>query len=262
MIELLRERPRERPVLQGLEDGRPGERARATRILVAGCRAELERVLRVNLRASRYDVTAARTGREALALAAHRLPDAVILDLSLPDIGGTEVIAKLRRWYQPPIIALAGPTSPADRIGALDAGADHYLTKPLAVDELMARLRAALRRDRGTVMYAEPQVIIGRWHVDLIARRITRADAAAPQDAAESLRLTPTEWAILEQLLQHPGQLVDGAQLLASVWGPGFEHRTNYLRFHMTRLRRKLEGDPVHPRHLLTEHGMGYRYRP
>ena len=97
MIELLRERPRERPVLQGLEDGRPGERARATRILVAGCRAELERVLRVNLRASRYDVTAARTGREALALAAHRLPDAVILDLSLPDIGGTEVIAKLRR---------------------------------------------------------------------------------------------------------------------------------------------------------------------
>jgi two-component system, OmpR family, KDP operon response regulator KdpE len=259
MIELLRERPCERLVLQGLEDG---ERARTTRILVAGGQAQLQRVLWVNLRASRYDVTAARTGREALALAVHRLPEAVILDLSLPDIGGTEVIAKLRRWYRPPIIALSGQASPADRIGALDAGADHCLTKPLAMDELMARLRAALRRDRGTVIHGEPQVIIGRWHVDLIARRITRADAAAPQDAAELLRLTPTEWAILEQLLQHPGRLVDGTQLLTSVWGPGFEHRGNYLRFHMTRLRRKLEDDPVHPRYLLTEHGMGYRYQP
>jgi two-component system KDP operon response regulator KdpE len=221
MIELLHERPRERLVLQGLEDGGQGERARVTRILVAGCQAELQRVLRINLSATGCDVTAARTGREALALAAHRLPEAVILDLSLPDIGGPEVIAKLRRWYQAPIIALSSQTSPAERIGALDAGADHYLTKPFAMDELMARLRAALRRDRGSVIHGEPQMIIGRWQVDLIARRVTRADTAAPPDAAEFLRLTPTEWAILEQLLQRPGQLVDGTQLLTSVWGPG-----------------------------------------
>ncbi len=126
----------------------------------------------------------------------------------------------------------------------------------------MARLRAALRRARGNVIHGEPQVIIGRWHVDLTARRITSADAAAPQDAAQLPRLTPTEWAILGQLLQHRGQLVDARQLLTSVWGPGFEHRTNYLRFHLTRLRRKLEDDPVHPCYLLTEHGMGYRYQP
>ena len=237
-----------------------------TRVLVAGCQAELQRILRLNLRAGQYDVTAARTGREALALAAHRMPEAVILDLSLPEVVGTEVIAQLRRWYQPPIIALSGRTSPGDRIGALDAGADHYLIKPFSMDELMARLRAALRRDRGTVIHRQSQVIIGRWHIDLIAHRIGHADAAAPSAAppetAERLRLTPTEWAILEQLLQHPGQLVDGAQLMTSIWGPGFAHRTNYLRFHMTRLRRKLEDNPTYPRHLLTEHGMGYRYQP
>ena len=262
MIELLQERPGERPALQGPEDGRQDARTRMTGVLVAGDQAELQRALRVKLRAARYEVTAARTGREALALAAHRLPDAVILDLGLPGIGGTEVIANLRRWYQPPIIALSGRTSPGDKIGALDAGADHYLTMPFAMDELMARLRAALRRDRGNVVHGQPQVIIGRWQVDLIAHRVTHADGRTPQDAAERLRLTPTEWAILEQLLQHPGQLVDQTHLMTSVWGPGFEHCTNYLRFHMTRLRRKLEDNPAHPRYLLTEHGMGYRYQP
>ena len=270
MIELLQERPGECLPLQGPEGGRLGERTRRTRVLVAGCQAELQRLLRPNLQAGRYDVTAARTGREALALAARRMPEAVILDLSLPEVVGTDVIGQLRRWYQPPIIALSGRTSPDDRIGALDAGADHYLTKPFSMDELMARLRAALRRDRGAVIHSQSQVIIGRWHIDLMARRITQARAAAPATAppaappetAERIRLTPTEWAILEQLLQHPGQLVDGAQLMTSIWGPGFAHRTNYLRFHMTRLRRKLEDNPAYPRHLLTEHGMGYRYRP
>jgi two-component system KDP operon response regulator KdpE len=233
-----------------------------TRVLVAGEHAERQRALRSRLRVARYDVTTARTGRDALTLTAHRLPDAVILDLSLPDIGGTEVIAKLRRWYQPPIIALSDQASPGDKIGALDAGADHYLTTPFTMDELMARLRAALRRDKGNVIHGQPNVIIGRWQVDLTAHRVTHAVTAAPTDAAERLQLTPTEWAILEQLLQHPGQLVDGARLLTSVWGPGFADCTNYLRFHMTRLRRKLEDNPAHPRYLLTEHGMGYRYQP
>jgi two-component system KDP operon response regulator KdpE len=234
------------------------------RILVVEDQAELQRALRINLRARLYDVMAARTGREALALAVGQLPDAVILDLGLPDIGGTEVIIELRRWYRPPIIVLSGRTSPGDKIGALDAGADDYVTKPFAMGELLARLRAALRRDEGNVVDGQSlQVVIGRWQVDLAAHRVTRADAAAaPSDSVETLRLTPTEWAILELLLRRPGQLVGAAQLLTSVWGPGFQQRTNYLRFHMVQLRRKLEDNPAHPRHLLTEHGMGYRYQP
>jgi two-component system, OmpR family, KDP operon response regulator KdpE len=241
------------------------DRARMTRILVVEDHAELQRALRINLRARLYEVTAARTGREALALAASRPPDAVILDLGLPDIGGTEVIVELRRWYLPPIIVLSGRTSSCDKIGALDAGADDYLTKPFAMGELLARLRAALRRDEGNVAHDQqpPRVIIGHWQVDLAAHRVTRADAGvAPQACAETLRLTPTEWAILKLLVQRPGRLVSSAQLLTGVWGPGFRQRTNYLRFHMARLRHKLEDDPAHPRHLLTEPGMGYRYQP
>jgi two-component system, OmpR family, KDP operon response regulator KdpE len=226
--------------------------------------AELQRALRINLRARLYDVIAARTGREALALAASRPPDAVILDLGLPDIGGTELIVELRRWYQPPIIVLSGRASPGDKIGALDAGADDYVTKPFAMGELLARLRAALRRDEGSVIQGQPpEAVIGRWRIDLASHRITRANAAAaPPGSAQTLRLTPTEWAILTLLLRRPGQLVGSAQLLAGVWGPGFQQHTNYLRFHMARLRRKLEDDPARPRCLLTEPGMGYRYQP
>jgi two-component system KDP operon response regulator KdpE len=260
----LRERQGERQPLPEHDGGPacPGH-ARMTRILVAGDQAELQRALRVSLRAGLYDVMAACTGREALALAASRLPDAVILDLGLPDMGGTEVIVELRRWYQPPIIVLSGRTSPCDKIGALDSGADHYVTKPFAMDELLARLRAALRRDQGNVVHGRPRVVIGRWQVDLASHRVARADAAAaPPGPAETLRLTPTEWAILELLLRRPGQLVGTAQLLASVWGPGSEQRTSYLRFHIAQLRRKLEDNPAHPRHLLTEHGMGYRCQP
>jgi two-component system, OmpR family, KDP operon response regulator KdpE len=175
------------------------ERARAAKILVAEDQAELQRALQINLRVRLYDVMAAGTGREALALAVSRLPDAVILDLGLPDIDGTEVIVELRRWYRPPIIVLSGRTSPGDKIGALDAGADDYVTKPFAMGELLARLRAALRRDEGKVAHDEPhRVIIGGWQVDLSSYRITRA---GPADPAETLRLTPTEWAILELLL-------------------------------------------------------------
>jgi len=242
---------------------RPGG-ARTTKILVVEDQAELQRTLRINLRARRYAVMAAFSGEEALALAASQRPDAVILDLGLPDIDGTEVIVELRRWYRPPIIVLSGRTSPGDKIGALDAGADDYVTKPFAMGELLARLRAALRRDEGHVAHDQPaQVVIGRWQVDLNSRQVTCADAAAePPASAEMLRLTPTEWAILELLVRRPGQLVSSAQLLTSVWGPGFRQRTNYLRFHMVQLRRKLEDNPARPRHLLTEPGMGYRYQP
>jgi two-component system, OmpR family, KDP operon response regulator KdpE len=255
----------ERQPLQNHGDGPAPDRVRRTRILVVEDHVELQRALRINLRARLYDVIAARTGQEALALAASRPPDAVILDLGLPDIVGTEVIVELRRWYLPPIIVLSGRTSPGDKIGALDAGADDYVTKPFAMGELLARLRAALRRDEGSVTHAQPphQAVIGRWQIDLASHRVTRADAAAaPPDSAATVRLTPTEWALLTMLLQRPGQLVGSAQLLTGVWGPGFQQRTNYLRFHMARLRRKLEDNPARPRHLLTEPGMGYRYQP
>jgi len=226
----------------------------------------MQRALHINLRARQYEVLVARTGREALALAVARPPDAIILDLGLPDIDGTEVIVELRNWYRSPIIVLSGRTSPGDKIGALDAGADDYVTKPFAMAELLARLRAALRRDEGIDIDGHSrQAIIGRWQVDLTSHQVTSAVPAAgpaPDSPAQALRLTPTEWRILELLLQRPGQLVSSAQLLTGVWGPGFDRRTNYLRFHMARLRRKLEDNPARPRHLLTEPGMGYRYQP
>ena len=282
-------------------------------VLIVEDQPELLRALRINLRARQYDVLTARTGREALAVAASHPPDAVILDLGLPDIDGTEVIVELRRWSKAPIIVLSGRSSPGDKIGALDVGADDYVTKPFAMAELLARLRAALRRDDGSADPGRPrQARIGRWLVNLTGHQVTRvavdpaaaelvtdpapaagpgpsphpgsvggggpaaagaaaAGAAAAGPAAagasaagaeETLRLTPTEWRILEILLQRPGQLVGSAQLLTGVWGPGFAQRTNYLRFHMARLRRKLEDNPARPRHLLTEPGMGYRYQP
>jgi two-component system, OmpR family, KDP operon response regulator KdpE len=229
------------------------------KVLVVEDQAELQQHLRSNLRARLYDVLDARNGREALALAASGLPNAVILDLGLPDTRGNDVLVELRRWYRPPIIVLSSQTSPGDKVSALDAGADDYVTKPFAMGELLARLRATLRRHEGNVIHPpQPaqQVVIGRWQVDLASYQVTQVDSA------ESLRLTPTEWAMLELLLQRPGQLVDPAELLNAVWGPGFQRHTNYLRFHMVQLRRKLESDPARPRHLLTEHGMGYRYQP
>jgi two-component system, OmpR family, KDP operon response regulator KdpE len=252
--------------------------AGAARILLVEDQPELLRALRINLRARQYDVLAARSGREALALATSHPPDAIILDLGLPDIDGTEVIVELRRWCRAPIIVLSGRTSPGDKIGALDVGADDYVTKPFAMAELLARLRAALRRDEGELGHDQPrQARIGRWLVDLGAHQVTRADGGlegggggqgsgdgggAGEGGSGTLRLTPTEWRILEILLLRPGQLVGAAQILTGVWGPGFQQRTNYLRFHMARLRRKLEDDPARPRHLLTEPGMGYRYQP
>jgi len=278
--------------------GRPGEPGPATRprstaqpgradagglrILLVEDEPSLLRALLINLRARQYQVVTAGAGREALAAAARRPPDAVILDLGLPDIDGTEVIAELRRWSKAPIIVLSGRASPGDKIGALDAGADDYVTKPFSMAELLARLRAVLRRDE-----AQPPgptvAVIGRYAVDLVAHTVTRrpaqgalaartgsdADVAPAGEAGEdvtpggeTVRLTPTEWQILESLVRRPGQLVSSRQMLTEIWGPGYEHRTNYLRFHMARLRRKLEDNPARPRHLLTEPGMGYRYQP
>jgi len=242
-------------------DPRPGPGGAG--ILIVEDEPELVRALRINLRARQYNVLTAGTGREALAVAASHPPDAIILDLGLPDIDGTEVIIALRQWYRAPIIVLSGRTSPGDKIGALDVGADDYVTKPFAMAELLARLRAALRRDDGegggTDQGRVRQATIGGWLVDLTAHQVTRAGAG---DAKDTLRLTPTEWRILEILLRRPGQLIGSAQLLTAVWGPGFQQRTNYLRFHMARLRRKLEENPARPRHLLTEPGMGYRFQP
>ena len=193
-------------------------RPAATRILIVEDEAELVRALRINLRARQYEVMAAGTGREALSLAASESPDAIILDLGLPDIDGTEVIVELRRWYHAPIIVLSGRTSPGDKIGALDVGADDYVTKPFAMAELLARLRAVLRRDDGEGGPGRVrQATIGQWQVDLAAHQVRRATAGEE----ETLRLTPTEWGILEVLLRRPGQLVGSAQLLTAVWGPG-----------------------------------------
>ena len=244
----------------------------ANAVLIVEDQPELLRALRINLRARQYDVLTARTGREALALAASQPPDAVILDLGLPDIDGTEVIVELRRWSKAPIIVLSGRTSPGDKIGALDVGADDYVTKPFAMAELLARLRAVLRREEnegGSGSGRPRRAVIGQWLVDLTAHQVRRAGpgddaggAGQGGGAEDTLRLTPTEWRILEILLRRPGQLVASAQILTAVWGPGFGQRTNYLRFHMARLRRKLEDNPARPRHLLTEPGMGYRYQP
>src|SRR5690242_906428 len=253
------------PAQPGPPRERPGDADRlhpadVTRILVVDDQPELARALAINLRARQYEVLAAHSGREALALAVSHLPDAVILDLGLPDIDGTEVIAALREWYHAPIIVLSGRTSPGDKIGALDVGADDYVTKPFAMAELLARLRAALRRDEGGTTSGSRPVTIGRWEVDLAAHQVRRAGSGA--GAPETLRLTPTEWRILEMLLRRPGQLVSSAQILTDIWGPGSQQRSNYLRFHMARLRRKLEDYPARPRHLLTQPGMGYRYQP
>jgi two-component system KDP operon response regulator KdpE len=191
-------------------------------------------------------------GRPALEQATQRKPDVVILDLGLPDIDGMELIRELRLVTSAPVIVLSGRTGPGDKIGALDAGADDYVTKPFSMEELLARLRAALRRD-GPVAPERP-VAIGHSTVDLAAHLATRD--------GQQIRLTPTEWRLLEILIRHPGQLVGGRRMLTEVWGPAYQQSTHYLRFHMAGLRRKLEDDPARPRHLLTEPGMGYRFSP
>ncbi len=231
-------------------------RSESGRVLIVEDEPALLRALRINLRARGYEVATSSAGRDALAEAARRPPDAVLLDLGLPDMDGNEVVRQLRTWTSVPVIVLSGRAGSGDKIGALDAGADDYVTKPFSMEELVARLRALLRRDAHP---SSRQVFsIGHCTVDLAARTVVRRGTEEP----EPVHLTRTEWRMLEVLLRSPGQLVLSGRLLAELWGPGTENSTHYLRFHMARLRRKLEDDPPRPRHLLTEPGMGYRYQP
>jgi two-component system, OmpR family, KDP operon response regulator KdpE len=234
--------------------------AAAARVLIVEDEPALLRALRINLRARGYDVATAAGGAEGLAAARRHPPDVVLLDLGLPDIDGGEVIREFRGWSRAPVIVLSGRAGSGDKIGALDAGADDYVTKPFDMEELLARLRAALRR--GDPVPADTTFSIGAHEIDTAAHTIVSTRASTDGSERGELHLTPTEWRLLEILLSAPGQLVSSQRLLTDVWGPGFERSTHYLRFHMAGLRRKLEDDPHRPRHLLTEPGMGYRYQP
>jgi two-component system, OmpR family, KDP operon response regulator KdpE len=221
------------------------------RILVVEDDPTLARALGLNLRARGYDVDVTVTGAQALTSATDHHPDVVVLDLGLPDMDGTDVIAGLRGWSSVPIVVLSARQSSHDKVDALDAGADDYVTKPFAMDELLARLRAAMRRgqadDEVDAVIATPA-----FTVDLAAKRVMCEGMV--------VRLTPTEWALLEILVRHPGQLVSQRELLRRVWGPAYEGETQYLRVYLGQLRRKLEPDPSRPVYLQTEPGMGYRF--
>ena len=222
------------------------------KVLVVDDEPQILRALRINLRARGYDVEVAADGAEALHVAAAQQPELVVLDLGLPDLDGLDVIHGLRGWTAVPIIVLSGRSGSSDKVAALDAGADDYVTKPFGVDELLARIRAVTRRSAGQASGAAT-VTIGQWQIQIADRVVSRTEGT------EQVRLTPTEWKLLEILVQNPGKLVSQRQLLQEVWGPQYGSETNYLRQYMAQLRRKLEDDPSHPRHLLTEPGMGYR---
>jgi two-component system KDP operon response regulator KdpE len=230
------------------------------RVLVVDDEPQILRALRINLRARQYEVSTAATGPEALDVAAKHPPDLVLLDLGLPGLDGLDVIKGLRGWTTVPIIVLSGRADSTDKVEALDAGADDYVTKPFGMEELLARMRATARRVRG--QESLPQVRLGRLTVDLAAKRVSAAAADDGGDGTGDIRLTPTEWHLLEVLLRNPGKLLTRRQLLTEVWGPGYADATGNLRLYMTQLRRKLEPDPPRPRWLITEPGMGYRYQP
>jgi two-component system, OmpR family, KDP operon response regulator KdpE len=224
-----------------------------SRVLIVEDDPQLLRALRINLTARRYEVHTAPDGTTALTLASRYPPDLVILDLGLPDLDGITVIEGLRGWYTGPIIVLSARHTESAKVDALDAGADDYVTKPFGMDELLARLRAALRRSAGGDETA-PVVTTEAFTVNLAAKRITIGD--------KEIRLTPTEWQLLEMLVRHPDKLISHKQLLGAVWGPSYETETNYLRVHIANLRRKLEPTPGQPRYLITEPGIGYRFTP
>ncbi|WP_156399579.1 response regulator [Rhodococcus sp. Leaf278] len=220
------------------------------RVLVVDDEPQIVRALRINLNVRGFEVVSAATGGEALRVAANFHPDIVILDLGLPDIDGIDVIAGLRGWTEVPILVLSARTDSADTVEALDAGADDFVTKPFGMDELLARLRAALRR--GPQAVADPLVETEDFTVDLAAKTVVRA--------GENVHLTRTEWGVLELLVRNEGKLVSQKDILRTVWGPGHERETHYLRIYLGQLRQKLERDPAAPVHLITETGMGYRF--
>jgi two-component system KDP operon response regulator KdpE len=233
------------------------------RVLVVEDEPQLLRAMRITLHARGYEVSTAATGQRALAEAAAAPPDIVVLDLGLPDLDGVEVINGLRGWSSVPIIVLSGRTSGGDKVAALDAGADDYVTKPFGVDELLARIRAVARRtsqaDGGSTA-----IDIGDYRVDLAGKRISRRASQSTPDSpgGPDPHLTRTEWRLLEALVRHPGKLVSQRQLINEVWGPAYTDDTSSLRLYVNRLRRKLEPEPSRPRQLLTEPGMGYRFQP
>ncbi|MEU6466254.1 response regulator [Streptomyces sp. NPDC046976] len=214
---------------------------------------QLVRALVINLRARRYGVDAAPDGATALRLAAARRPDVVLLDLGLPDMDGVDVLRALRGWTRTPVIVLSARQASGEKVAALDAGADDYVTKPFSMDELLARLRAAVRRTEDTPAAPEPVLVeTAHFSIDLLAKKVLRD--------GRDVRLTPTEWHLLEILVTNPGRLITQRHLLREVWGVTQAAKTNYLRVYMAQLRRKLETDPAHPRYLITEPGMGYRF--
>lgn len=224
-----------------------------TRVLVVDDEPQILRALRINLSVRGYEVVTAADGASALRAAAERPPEVIVLDLGLPDMDGIEVLAGLRGWCAAPVIVLSARTDSADKVAALDAGADDYVTKPFGMDEFLARLRAAVRRGESVAVTADPVVVTDSFTVDLSAKTVTRGEA--------EVHLTPTEWGMLEMLVRNKGKLVGQKELLREVWGPAYSTETHYLRVYLAQLRRKLEDDPSHPRHLITEAGMGYRFQ-
>ncbi|MFF1272405.1 response regulator [Streptomyces marokkonensis] len=223
-----------------------------TRVLVVDDDPAIVRALVINLKARSYEVDSAHDGAGALRTAAAHHPDVVVLDLGLPDMDGVEVIRGLRGWTRVPILVLSARHASDEKVQALDAGADDYVTKPFGMDELLARLRAAVRRAEPAGEGGDAVVETDEFTVDLAAKKVNRG--------GKDVRLTPTEWHLLEVLVRAGGRLVGQKQLLREVWGPSYGTETNYLRVYMAQLRRKLEADPSHPRHLITEPGMGYRF--
>ena len=208
----------------------------------------LRRTLAIGLRAEDHEVLIAADGRSALQALRDDRPDLVVLDLGLPDLSGVEVLRQLRAWSTTPVVVLSARADSGEKVQALDLGADDYVTKPFGMEELRARIRAAARRAGSDI----PVLEAGDLVIDLPARRVTRAGAV--------VRLTPTEWGLLEMLVRTPGRLVSQRDLLRAVWGPEYGRETNYLRVYLGGLRKKLEDDPSRPRHLITEPGMGYRF--
>lgn len=223
------------------------------RVLIVEDEPALARALAVTLRAHRYETAVARTGAAALDAVASWHPDLVVLDLGLPDLDGMDVLRTVRGWSQVPVVVLSARGTSDDKVEALDAGADDYVTKPFGMDELLARLRAAARRGRADE--TPPVVETAAFTVDLAERRVRRADG-------QDVRLTPTEWHMLEVLARHVGKVVGRRELLQELRGPVLDRETHYLRVYVAQLRRKLEPDPAHPRHLITEPGRGYRLAP